>query len=149
MRGRPFVQFLLVFLAFVMLGVPVWRLTRPTALTAADLPPPPEALLRPAEVELTLTASFAPAPEEFHLQSLGHDLLTGRGPQAEWTDTWKTSLPPEGADLSLQARWPTTDAPAAVRVVIRFPDDRPPMEKMFWASHGNLTELVTVPGTPR
>ncbi len=148
MRGRPSIQLALVFLAFALLGVPVWRLTR-TDARAAELPAPSSLSppVTPVE-ELTLTAAFAPAPEEFRVQSLGRDVLAGHGPPGEFTGTWKTDLPAAGLDLALQARWPSTDAPGAVRVTVRFADDRrPPVEKTFWANRGSLTELVTVPGT--
>ncbi len=150
MRGQPLVQLLLVILAFFGVAWPVARLTLPAS--RANLPAAPTTAEvpsgQPAEIELTLTASFVPAPAEFHLAALGHDLLAGHGPQGEWTATWKTALPAEGADLSLRAVWPTAEAPAAARVVVRFPDDRPPVERTFWVSRGPMTELVTVPGTP-
>ena len=156
MRGQPFLQLVLVVLAFAALGLPVWRLTQPAAANASvetttapdtDAPQPNTA----AAVELTVSVAFAPAPEEFRLQHLGRDLLAGRGPQTGWTGPWKTALPAEGADLALQVRWPATgdNAPAAARVAVRFPDDaRPPVERTFWSEKGStLTELVTVPGT--
>lgn len=144
MRGQPFLQLLLVVVAFVAMGWPVLRLTRPAvANVPADLPPAAEGQ---AEVGLTLTVACVPAPEEVHLQSLGRDVLVGQGPQAEWTGTWKTRLPAEGVDLALRVRWPDANAPAAARVVVRFPDERPPLERTFWAQNGGLTELVTIPG---
>ena len=152
MRGQPFLQLLLVIVAFIVAGWLVWRLTRPAAAAATSAVADAAAsdAPGPAEVELTVIADFVPAPEEVHLQFLGRDLLTGRAPGGgEWTGTWKTALPAEGADLALRARWPATDnaAPGAARVVVRFPDDRPPVERTFWAPHGgSLTELVTVPG---
>ena len=156
MRGQPFLQLLLVVVAFAVVGWPVWRLTRPVATAAnnaASVALTPDARKEGlAEIELTVTADFVPAPEEVHLQFLGRDLLTGRGPRGEWTGTWKTVLPAEGADLALRARWPAGAADnaaptAAAHVVVRFPDDRPPVERTFWAPHGgSLTELVVVPG---
>lgn len=146
MRGQPLVQLLLVVLAFLGLGWPVRRLTLPARADDPLLAAASEVLSGPAEIELTLSASFAPAPAEFHLAALGRDLLTGQGPQGEWTGTWKTALPAEGADLSLRAVWPAAESPAAARVVVRFPDDRPPVERTFWVSRGPMTELLTVPG---
>ena len=149
MRGQPLVQLLLVIVAFLGVGWPVMRLTLPSKGNGPAPAPPRESLSGQAEIELTLTASFLPAPAEFHLASLGHDLLAGHGPQGEWTGTWKTALPAEGADLSLRAVWPTAEAPAAARLIVRFPDDRPPVDRTFWVSRGTLTELVTVPGAPQ
>lgn len=151
MRGQPSVQLLFVLLAFAALGMPVWRLTR----SAGAAPPgiasgSPTVVLNQGvsgEETLAVAAVFTPAPEEFHLQSLGRDVLAGRGPQGEFSGAWRTPLPLEGLDLALQARWPSTEAPTAVRVTVRFPDDRAPVEKTFWTPRGGtLVELVTVPG---
>ena len=62
-------------------------------------------------------------------------------------------MPPDGADLVVQAHWPVAagaDAgttPAAAKLTVRFPDGRT-AEKSFWAdANGTLTDMLTLPGT--
>lgn len=148
MRGQPSVQLWLVLVTFALIGVPVWRLTRPEA-SAGQLPSFPP-VVTADEVAFQITVTFAPASEEFRVSSLGQDVLAGRGPETSFHATWRTRVPAEGLDLAIQARWPATDSPvpAAARVTVHSADgDRAPLERTFWATHGNLTELLTVPGS--
>ena len=132
----------------------MWRLTRPAA--APVVPAPTPAAPTPGgETALEVRVSFAPAPEEFRLSYLGNAVLAGRGPRAEFTGTWRVALPPEGADLALEARFsapspapaaatPGSARPAAVRVRCRFPDGHV-TERTVWAdAERPLVELVTV-----
>ena len=143
--------------AFLLAGVPVYRLTRPAAPaaeasvgTAADTTADPTAA-KPAPLELEVV--FAPAPADFQIKNLGHTLLAGHGPQARFTGRWTTAVPSEGVDLVVRAHWSaaTPDAnsaapPAAARVTVRFPDGRK-AEKSCWAgADGTLDEVFTVPG---
>ncbi len=158
MRGFPLLQFILVVLAVVLAGVPVYRLTRPASADAASVPvETPSAVVAPGATTqatpLDVEAVFAPAPTDFQLKNLDQTVLAGRGPQARFTARWAGSVPPDGADLVVQAHWPTatgTNAgpgPAAARFTIRFPDGRT-VEKSFWAdASGTLTDVLALPGT--
>ena len=164
MRGAPFLQAIILVAAFLLAGVPVYRLTRPaepavvaSAGTVADLTADhPEAKPVPLEVEVV----FAPAPVDFQIRNLDRTVLAGRGPQARFTTRWTTAMPAEGVDLVVQAHWPTTVTggnaaatgavpganPAAARVTVRFPDGRQ-AEKSFWSgANGTIDEVFTVPG---
>ena len=143
MRGYPLLQLFLVVGLFAAAGFPVWRVTRPAAVpeTAAATPTPPAAT---AETLLDVHVTFAPAPADFRLSYLGKAVLEGRGPQAEFQGMVRATVPPEGADLALEAHFPTTTTPAAVRVRCQFPDGHA-TEKTLWADAGQpLVDLVTV-----
>ena len=135
--------------AFVLAGVPVYRLTRPAAAQATVTAATPAAT--PASAPLDVEAVFAPPPTDFEIKNLGQTVLAGRGPQARFQTRWTTTVPPEGVDLVVEAHWPAPapDAPptnAAARISVRFPDGRT-VDKSVWANpDGTLKEVVTVAG---
>lgn len=147
MRGNPLWQLILVTVAFVGLGLPVWRLTRPAQAAAvqgrAD-GTAKEDVYAPAVnmVTLEVEADFAPVPTEWALSYLGEVVLKGKG-EAKATASWKTALPAEGADLVLHAAWPTAAGTgmAAARVTVRWPDGRE-VEKSFWSPSGEVLDTV-------
>ena len=143
MRGYPLLQLFLVIGLFAAAGFPVWRVTRPAAVAAVAATPPAATAETPLDVRVT----FAPAPADFRLSYLGKVVLEGRGPQAEFQGTVRATVPPEGADLALEARFPAATGatgPAAVRVRCQFPDGHA-TEKTLWSDAGQpLVELVTV-----
>lgn len=147
MRGYPLLQLILVACLFVAAGFPVWRLTRSAAATAPT--PPPVTATPSAETPLDIRVTFAPTPDDFRLTYLGKVVLAGRGPQADFQGTWRAVLPPEGADLALEAHFPAaatggTAPPAAVRVRCQFPDGHA-TERTLWGDTGSpLVDLVTV-----
>ena len=165
MRGSPFFLAVCMVAAFLLAGVPVYRLTRPAAVADAAAPAtggttPPESDrpgVKPTPLEVE--AVFAPAPADFQIKNLGQTVLEGHGPQGRFTAHWAASVPPEGVDLVFQAYWLTLASggnaangtspvanPAAARLIVRFADGRQ-VEKSFWAgADGTLTEVFTVPG---
>ena len=158
MRGFPFLQSILMVLAVVLAGLPVFRLTRPAAAaTGPASVAVPSAAVDPGTPKraapLDVDAEFAPAPADFQIKNLDQTILAGRGPQARFTARWAGNVPPDGADLVVQAHWPAStgaDAgrgPAAAKLTVRFPDGRK-VEKSFWAdANGVLTDVFTLPGT--
>ena len=165
MRGRPWLQSLLVLLAFAALAVPVWRLTRssPATATGTDTKQDqPRSVAAAPENELVVRLDFSPPPRDFQLQHLGRTLLEGRGPQTSFSTPWRIALPKEGADLALRATWPTegqSSAATAARLRVTFPGGRV-VDKTYWtptaADHlstvptppAALVEIFTVPGEP-
>ncbi len=152
-RGSPFLQAMVIVAVFLLAGVPVFRLTRPAAAavpvagTVSSTDKSADAKPVPLDVE----ATFAPAPTDFQLKYLDQAVCEGHGPQARFSARWTAAIPPEGADLVIQARWPAAASgasPAAARVTVRFPDGRQ-VEKSFWAAaDGSLADVFAVPGTP-
>ena len=148
--------------AFLLAGVPVYRLTRPAVAivastgTAVDTPTN-NTEAKPAPLKLEVL--FAPAATDFQLKNLDQTVLAGRGPQSRFTGTWTTSVPPEGVDLVVQAHWSASMTgssstaapvvnPAAAQVTVISPDGRK-ATKSFWAgANGTLDDVFTVPGAP-
>ena len=141
--------------AFLLAGWPVYRLTRPAEATPAASESMAEATAgdataKPASLEIEVVC--ASAPTDFQIKCLDQAVLMGRTPQAHFSKRWAVVIPPEGVDLVIEARWPTsTDAasganPAAARITVRAADGQP-IEKSFWAgANGTMNEVFTVPG---
>ena len=163
MRGSPLFLAIFMVAAFLLAGVPVYRLTRPAGVADAAGPATVETTaqdspgVKPAPLEVE--AVFAPAPADFQIRNLDRTVLAGHGPQGRFSAHWTASVPPEGVDLVLQVHWPASAAggsaadgtppaanPAAARLTVRFADGRQ-VEKSFWAAaDGTLAEVFTVPG---
>ena len=141
MEGRPWLRILLVFAGFLLLGVPVWSITREKPvppIVAAEKAAAPAAPLR-------VTLTFAQPPTSFSLKHLGSILCDGGGGEREFHCNWNTALPSEGADLLLTATWP--DGPqTAVRIQVTR-DQQTLTDQTVWGQ-SNLVETITVPGTP-
>lgn len=145
MRGYPIWQVLCVVFMFAAAGLPVWRLTAPAPLPADVAAPIPTGPIT-AETTLDVQVSFAPAPADFALRSLGETVvLSGKGPADDFTGKWTVKLPADGADLTLQAHWPeASPGHVAAHVTLRFPDGRETAET-FWRDAGQtLVETLTV-----
>jgi hypothetical protein len=137
MRGNPWIRIILVAFGVVLMGLPVWRLTHAVA--------PPEPTVRQeasAAKTLTVTVTFAHAPESFDLTNLGKSILSGAGPTAEFTSPWQISLPKEGTDLLLKVKWPANAPRTAVEIRVESSGDVL-ADQTFWGT-GTLTELLTV-----
>ena len=157
MRGNPLWQLLAVAAAFVLMGLPVWKLTRPAqaapmtdSATGGTAVPGSSKPIRP--VTMTAEANFAPAPTEFTLSYLDKPILQGKAQSVVSTKV-TTPVPTDGADLVLHAIWPSNtgtnggDMPVAARVVIRLSDGRQ-VEKSFWSKSGvPLDAVLSVPGS--
>ena len=145
MRGAPIWQVIAVLLMFAAAGVPVRRLTAPMGMRSAASASV-QGGTAPAATALEIRVSFAPAPTDFALRYLGETtVLSGEGPAADFTGHWTVTLPAEGVDLTLQARWPeATPGHVAAHVTLRFPDGRE-TTRTFWGEAGRpMVEVVTV-----
>ena len=157
MRGFPLLQSILVVLAVVLAGIPVYRLTRPAVADASASVAESSAMVTPGATTtaapLDVEAVFAPAPTDFQIKNLEQTVLAGRGPKLRFTARWAGTVPPDGADLVVQAHWPATTGAdheagtGAAKLTVHFPDGRT-VEKSFWADgNGALTDVLTLPGT--
>ncbi len=149
MRGNPLWQLALVLVAFIVMALPVWRLTRPAQAMVTDTVQTVEPADKAKPVTLETTAEFVPTPTEFSVTCLGQPVLRGSG-QASISATWKTLFPAEGIDLVLHAVWPeAAGGQTAARLRVRLPDGRE-VEKSFWTQTGGVLDAVfTVPGGDR
>jgi len=137
MRGNPWIRIILVALGVILMGLPVWRLTHVVA------PPAPTSQQETSAAKtLTVTVTFAHAPESFVLTNLGQSILSGAGPTTEFTVPWSVSLPKEGADLLLKVKWPANAPHTAVEIKVESSGNSL-ADQTFWGT-GTLTELLTV-----
>jgi hypothetical protein len=131
------VRALLAFLAIASTGLPLWKLTRPTAPTTALQPAP--VVLSDIPIEVT----FSHAPERCSILHLGKVVWTQRAPALDVHETLRLEYPREGIDLEVQVAWPSAIEQAAMRVKISDPDGRE-HEKTIWG-HGEMNEVLTFP----
>jgi hypothetical protein len=137
MRGRPLLRIILVCLGVALMGIPVFKLT--TAAVPTEATPTP---VTSTTQTLSLALTFAHPPESFAVTYLGNPILAGKGPATAFTGPWPIALSKDGADLLLQAKWPTGTPQTAVEIKISGAGDVP-IERTFWGT-GRLTEIVTV-----
>ena len=138
MRGSPLYRAFLAFLAILMLGWPLWRLT--TAADTRRVPPQP-VVVGAKEVGLHLT--FTLVPKSVKVMHLEREVWSETAPAAELERKLKLAYPAEGIDLVFQIEWPA-DAPlAAMRATLTDPDGDA-HEKSVWGQ-GIVEETVTFP----
>lgn len=139
MRGSPLFRALVAFLAILVLGYPLRRLTgeSPSPATPAATPAP----VTKREVDLQVT--FTTAPKSFSVRHLGKEIWAGAPGETTAEKKLTLSYPPEGIDLQFAADFPA-DAPlAAARLVLTDPDGDP-HEKSVWGT-GSIDEVVAFP----
>ena len=137
MEGRPWLRILLIVLGFVLVGWPVWSVTRYTSVPS-PVKPASDASAKPVRVQVT----FASPPASFELDYLGNPLLSGQAPDREFCGDWKVAIPKEGVELLVAAKWPPGTPTTAVRLTLTR-NGNPLAEQTFWAD-GSLTETMTV-----
>jgi hypothetical protein len=136
-HGSPLLRAILVFLAILALGVPLWRLTHQNAAAAAAATPAPT-----EKKDIHLQLEFTQKPAHFAVLSLGKEIWSESAPQAEVERDLKIPFPKEGVDLELQIDWPE-DHLSAARIHLTAPGHRE-MEKTVWGK-GKTDEVVTFP----
>ena len=145
MRGTPIWQLVCVVFMFAAAGVPVLRLTAPAALPitiATPISPNPVARGTPVDIQV----SFSQAPSDFALRYLGAvTVLSGHAPTEDFAGTWIVQLPPEGADLTLQAHWPEgTTGHIAAHVTVRLPAGLETTQTFWRDAASSMVETLTI-----
>lgn len=162
MRGLPWLQLVIVSVVFLALGWPIHRLLHPARSRAGAPPNPGQSEQPPAggpvDLPLKIDVLFTSAPAEIQVRCVDQVLIDAHQPtDGVLRAPWHARLPKEGADLTLQARWPEVDqaatlakaeGPAAIRVGVEFPDGRR-VENTYWSPERRpLTELATIVPDP-
>jgi hypothetical protein len=133
-RGSPLLRALLAFICIALVGVPLWRLTRRTAVAIV---PVEEVKARPARIEFTLTQPAS----KISVKHLGQVVWAGEAANssadAEFTIPW----PKEGVDLRVQIDWPENAPLAAARVHLTDPEGGE-QERSIWST-GPADEILT------
>lgn len=142
MHGNPIFRLVIVAVAYVLVGVAVWRVTQPAPVMAATLPEPAGTASRAMNLRLT----FTHPPKVFEVRHLGQTLIGGADvmDQLSGVDSFDLEIPvpPEGIDLILKASWPQGIGATATRLRVTV-DGRPAVDETFWAV-GELADVVTV-----
>jgi hypothetical protein len=137
MRGSPLLNALLAFLAIGLLGYPVYRLTRATALASAPAATKAAAPL----VKVPVEWQFTVPPKSVRLRHLGKTVWSADAPGASADAALTIPWPDEGVDLLVEIAWPD-DAPlAAARIVLTNPAGDE-LTRSIWG-RGTTSEVLT------
>ena len=139
MRGSPLIRALIAFLIILVLGVPLWRLTRAESDQDAPVPPAPSA---PADSAVRLQLTFTSVPTSVKVLHLGQEVWRVESPAQDVEKELRMEYPKEGVDLQFDVEW-RGDALAAMKVVFTDPEGTP-HEKSVWG-RGSVSEVLTFP----
>ncbi|HXM30250.1 MAG TPA: hypothetical protein VN957_29790 [Chthoniobacterales bacterium] len=138
MRGSPLLQLLGLVIALGLLAFPLHYLTSAPRIET----PPSNSDATPSnvrQVELKLVSSAV--PYSFEIQFLGKPLWTGTAQRATDTRTVRIPFPPEGVDLTIEARW-SNPGMAALQLTVT-PADQPPLSQTLWGD-GKVSDTITL-----
>jgi hypothetical protein len=138
MRGSPLLQVLGLVIALGLLAFPLHYLTSAPRIET----PPSNSDATPSnvrQVELKLVSSAV--PYSFEIQFLGKPLWTGTAQRASDTRTVRIPFPPEGVDLTIEARW-SNPGMAALQLTVT-PADQPPLSQTLWGD-GKVSDTITL-----
>jgi hypothetical protein len=134
MRGSPLLQLLGLVIALGLLAFPLHYLTSATRIeTPASNSDATPSNVRQVELKLVSSA----VPYSFEIQFLGKPLWTGTAQRASDTRTVRVPFPPEGVDLTIEARW-SNPGMAALQLTVT-PADQPPLSQTLWGD-GKVSE---------
>lgn len=136
MQGKPFIQWLLFALLWMLLLVPIVRVTRATATARA-----PETAVTTA-IPVWLSVRFSALPDSFTVRQGDQVLMSETNPSEQLFDReTRMAIDEFGAELTLIAELPDTDT--AVEIVVE-PDGLPRQSRTLWLS-GSVEEVVSFP----
>jgi hypothetical protein len=141
-RGSPLLRALIAFLAILVLGYPLRRLTgngaAPAAASPAE-PVPPTAVAREIELQLTFTT----APKSFSVRHLGKEVWSAATGETTAEKKLTLPFPAEGIELQFSAEFPAGTPLAAARLVLTDPAGER-HEKSCWGSD-RIDEVAAFP----
>lgn len=134
MRGSPLLRAGLVFVALLVLLIPLRSLTRAREAVAPATPAPTATQL----VTLEITATDRPA--RFTVTHLGQPIWSGEVTDGPVATELSLPFPKEGVDLGLSARWPGAKT-GAVKLTVT-PDGADPVDRTAWGE-GAVDDVFT------
>jgi hypothetical protein len=135
MRGSPILRAGLILFAFLLLLLPLRKLTSSRANSASVVAPPAAPA---ASFHLTITSTSVPF--RFEISHLGKTVWKGASDESSSSKSLTMSFPPEGIDLGVQASWPEAKE-AAIRIEVTRGDNAP-IIKTLWGNH-RVDDVVT------
>lgn len=139
MRGSPLLRAFIAFFALLLLGWPIWNLTRPVQ-AATEVSAAPEAA---PEKAIGLHLTFSSLPKSFTVKHLDKTVWTETAPKLDMNRQVAIAYPKEGVDLVLHVEWPDGAPQSALRVQLTDPSGDT-HEKSVWGS-GSDDEVITFP----
>jgi hypothetical protein len=137
-RGFPLLRLFLVAAGLVLLGVPVWLLTRPVPSS----PPPASAPIEPEKMavyEVLLTSS---APARLAVRVANQPSVESAGPATSLTASF-TMNAAEPEDLAVFGNFDPSAGNSALRVEVRLAG-KTLADSTFWGT-GLVEDVVTIP----
>jgi len=143
MHGKPFLRLAIAVAVFLLLGIPVWKLTH-SQTAAASAPARPEE----RQVALEVSIGYETMPTRVSLKLGGNQddsqaltFIPGHDPASKmWKVTLNKSTPE--SDISVSASWPDKNQ-HALRVMISGADITP-IEKTLWLSNDANTDVISL-----
>ncbi len=125
----------------ILAGWPVWRITHAGAPPSFVATPTGS---QPTTAKARLQVEFLPVPPlEFDAKYLGQSIWRGGGKLTEDSPPLEMTVPAEGVDLQITARWPAEITTAAARIRLTTPDGAT-LERQAWTRQGpSLDEVLT------
>ena len=118
MRGSPLLRALLVFLALLVLGPVLWKLTRANAVAPVNN----QATIQPAAMSrVGIVLTFSTAAKKVALLHLGNEVWSKAQPGLEEETSIELPWPKEGIELRAVVDWPEGAPTAAMRMKLTDP----------------------------
>ncbi|MES2572829.1 MAG: hypothetical protein V4710_22590 [Verrucomicrobiota bacterium] len=140
MRGLPLLRAFVAFSILLLLGWPLWRLTREAA--AQPVPVTPVASAPSPLKEIGLQLTFSPVPASVRIVHLEAALWSADAPAQEMEAALRLPYPDAGVDLRFEIAWPA-DVTGAMRVRLTDPAGAE-HEKTLWG-RGETADVLTFP----
>jgi len=141
MRGSPPLQLALLILGFVLLTVPLARLTSDPARQTGL----PVDLASAKTVSVTLRLRTRDAPLAASLKLAGRELLPAKLQRGPWSSTVELNadipIPKEGIEFFLTVAWPPGVPDTAITLEVE-PDGLDAQSQTRWSSGGQVSEAL-------
>lgn len=150
MRGNPLLRLALAVAVFLLLGIPVWRLTRAqTPLAAVTAIAPVDKKSR--TLILNVAAEYETPPQQIQLQVVGdspaapQEIDLAENGQVAPSKSWTVTIPAASTETELlvTATWPDPKR-HALRVRITGADVAP-VEKTLWLGGAATSDVLSLP----
>lgn len=143
MQSFPVIRLLVVTFALALTAIAVWNVTHPVTVAVGPSAVPPTAVTRPLR-SVVVDLTFSQVPAEY-------EIITGQGAAikavsmtSECRVKIEQSLPVDGADWIVRARWKNKSVPAAVRVQCRDADSSQKLgEATLWGK-GEVEDSISL-----
>jgi hypothetical protein len=137
MRGNPLIRLFIAIAVFLLLGIPVWKLTRAqeSEPVASSSVPPPK-----FRVKMSISLDYEVVPKEFHLKFAGGEFSAGPPQGVPHFILWSANIPEGGSDILVSASWADANR-HALRVTFTGPEIVP-TDKTFWFGPDAMSDVV-------